>query len=92
MIFIVSLCVFMSVCICVCYSHSICRLLTINCMVGSKSCLVFSSDLFENDSEWYVRLKNVLIGEPVCVLCVCTCVANFFTTAKNQVMKSTMYV
>ena len=36
-------------------------------------CLVFSGDLFETDNEWCVRLKNVLIGEPVCV-CVCVCV------------------
>ena len=45
-------------------------------MVGSKPCLVFSGDLFETDSE-YARLKNVLLGEPVCVcvcVCVCTCV------------------
>ena len=35
-------------------------------MVGSKPCLVFSGDLFETDSE-YARLKNVLIGEHVCV-------------------------
>ena len=55
--YIVTLCVFVSV---------IHTLQTIKCMVGSKPCLVFSGDLFETDSE-YARLKNVLIGEHVCV-------------------------